>query len=347
MTHRIFRHANGNVFRTSPPTRAEWEDIQSRCRSGEPTKSIAESYGFFYRRVSRLLQHAGLKPQRNQPQGKLTPPEKDAVILAYDGGESCQHIAARLGLDHTSIWSIVRRRTRIRSASEAHRLYPLDESVFDTITEESAYWAGFIMADGCVHRGRQTVVRIGLSAVDSGHLEKFRAFMKTTRQLEIRERNEGRKGWSSNPTASITICSPKVADALAKYGIGERKSMAARVVGLEDDRHFWRGVVDGDGFLFWEQRKTGPYPHMGIVGAQELLEQFSAFVKKRVPQCRARVSPMHSIWACRTAGSYAVALAEILYGGCAVALDRKLAIAKELPGKFNPKRPPPSPRTST
>jgi hypothetical protein len=34
------------------------------------------------------------------------------------------------------------------------RIYTLNEKAFDQLTDEAAYWVGFLLADGCIYRDR-------------------------------------------------------------------------------------------------------------------------------------------------------------------------------------------------
>lgn len=63
--------------------------------------------------------------------------------------------------------------------------YTLDDTVFDTVTEESAYWSGFLMSDGNINYGKTGNARIALvlAKVDFSHLEKFRDFLKCTNPI--------------------------------------------------------------------------------------------------------------------------------------------------------------------
>ena len=48
---------------------------------------------------------------------------------------------------------------------------------------------------------------------------------------------------------SLRFSSKKIADILAMFGVIPKKSLVAKVIGLEGNRHFWCGVLDRDGWL--------------------------------------------------------------------------------------------------
>ena len=50
-----------------------------------------------------------------------------------------------------------------------------NKDYFKVFTPQSAYWAGFIAADGSIkERGKSKALIIGLSNVDRNHLQKFK-----------------------------------------------------------------------------------------------------------------------------------------------------------------------------
>jgi hypothetical protein len=120
--------------------------------------------------------------------------------------------------------------------------YTLDDTAFDTVTEESAYWSGFLMSDGNISYGKTGNARIALALakVDYSHLEKFRDFLKCTNPI-----GQKKKKYLGTIVIQyyLRFTSKHIAEILIAHGIIPRKSLVARVIGLDNDRHFWRGVI--------------------------------------------------------------------------------------------------------
>lgn len=199
------------------------------------------------------------------------------------------------------------------------RTHTLNENAFDTLTEESAYWVGFLMADGCVS-GRY--LRLGLAEIDLPHIEKLKTFLGSSHVV----------AYSPEGVYQFAVSSRRLASALAKYGVVPRKTHSAQVIGLEHNRHFWRGVIDGDGSLgiYRSGRNMLPRPRIQLVGSRELLTQFIAFVKARFPECRLNMTPSRSIYYVGTNGKFARALVALLYSDCSTYLGRKYDKAVEI-----------------
>lgn len=260
---------------------------------------------------------------------KMSPAVRDAIVREYTAGDSCRTIATRHGLDHTSIWSFLKRHGSLRSYRESNRRLSVNETAFDSITQTSAYWAGMLMADGNITtRQYSTYITLALSPSDADHVVAFRTFLGSTHSLGT---TSGRGYKNSKGTVRFTVASVRLAESLARFGVIPRKSKNAKVCLLDDDRHFWRGVVDGDGFLFI----TGEgKPVVGLVGARPLLQQFLTFVRSFHPDAGATIRQLHSIWSVRFSGKSAVRIARHLYNRCSVALPRKLAKAREILDRF-------------
>ena len=127
---------------------------------------------------------------------------------------------------------------------------------------------------------------------------------------------------------TLRFSSKQIAEALVKFGVTAKKSLIAKVIGLENNRHFWRGVMDGDG---WFGNRNG---HDGdkivLVGSRDLLYQFKQFIKKSIPGTviRIKLDDKYCCYRLYVYSNTARMLAKLLYENCLVALDRKLAKSK-------------------
>lgn len=193
------------------------------------------------------------------------------------------------------------------------RGFVLDESKFETITDESAYWVGFLLADGNVSKNTITV---NLKTSDRQHLEKFREFMGGNQTISLKK---------DVRVSGYAFGSIKVAKDLAKFGIVPNKSYIAKVPDeLKLNPHFWRGVVDGDGTI----SKTT----IGLCGTKEVCEAFVNFArlvngtKATVQQCK------DNLWHTRVgvARPESSKLARLMYDNDGTHLDRKYEKVMEI-----------------
>ncbi|MDB4930518.1 MAG: hypothetical protein JWM10_3002 [Myxococcaceae bacterium] len=246
--------------------------------------------------------------------------ESAAIVADYAAGLTCQEVAARRGVSPTTAMDIARRAGVGRSSGVAHRRYACDHHYFDTIdTEAKAYWLGFLAADGCVTGGK---VCLGLKDSDRGHLEKWRAALGATHPIgQSTKEMDGR----IFGTVYVYIASPELARALAPLGIVPRKSLTYTPPTLRPDlmRHFWRGMVDGDGCISLS-RPSGRWS-AELCGSRDVVEGFACWAAT-VTGTSARAHARRSIFKFRVADLKAVALLHALYDGATVYLDRKYAL---------------------
>jgi hypothetical protein len=144
----------------------------------------------------------------------------------------------------------------VRSLSEANRRYSLREDAFDDAStdDRAAYWLGFGLADGA-NSGK--AYKVALHVQDVGHLEKLRRFLGTeTRTI---------RSVPGKPHRYIQFHSVDLCAALSEWGVGQKKSLtAAAHPALEDNPHFWRGVVDGDGNIRLYRKDAGEPGEGGV-----------------------------------------------------------------------------------
>jgi hypothetical protein len=203
--------------------------------------------------------------------------------------------------------------------------YTLDDTVFDTTTEESAYWSGFLMSDGNISYGKTGNARIALTLakVDYPHLVKFRKFLKCTNPIQPKK-----KKYLGIIVIQwyLRFTSKRIAEVLVAHGIVPRKSLIARVIGLENNRHFWRGVFDGDGYFKNKDGKDAD--KMILTGSNDLCAQFELYIKKNVPNAKVRIKKIREYSKLYISSDTARAVAKLLYSDCKIALSRRLVKAR-------------------
>jgi hypothetical protein len=105
-----------------------------------------------------------------------------------------------------------------------------------------------------------------------------------------------------------------------------RKSFTARAIKLERNKHFWRGVIDGDGCISAEGQKR----RLSLIGSLALMQQFASFVETNTGGYKPRVQRYVNIFEVRLNGMNAVKMLDIIYSKCTIALPRKLERARSV-----------------
>lgn len=253
--------------------------------------------------------------------GRLSDSARAALVGRYQAGETTPAIAKTLGVSRsTIIWTlkqygISRRR---RGSGRNYRRYLLNESAFDAVTPETSYWVGLLMADGCVYAERYGYrIYLTLHQRDTAHLEAYKRFLGTDAPIAI----------GKDRCARVSVSSRRIAERLISFGVVPAKSYVAEARGLENDRDFWRGVIDGDAHI--RVRDDG-YPVVYLVGSRPLMTQFHAFVKSVVPETAVQVKPHRSIARLVMSGSPARLVVDALYRDSSPSLPRKRVVAERI-----------------
>lgn len=135
-----------------------------------------------------------------------------------------------------------------------------DVNFFKEFNPESCYWAGFIMADGCIRSERSTL-EIGLHNKDRCHLVKFLTAINKESVHIIEYKNASKISISGR-----WFCN----DLLTNFNITPRKSLTVKFpanLPVEFYNHFIRGYFDGDGCI---TRTT--CPSISILGTHPFLD---------------------------------------------------------------------------
>lgn len=287
---------------------------------------------------------------------------KVAILAEYAAGASMHALQRKYGGTRFTISRMTASAgVRHRTAAERQRRLPVRHDAFAdaAASEEAAYWVGMLMADGCVYyhtagRGESHYLHLGLHAKDLSHIEKYKSFLRA--EQKIVHTSVLRKPVRDKPPVRVDMCELRigsrqlVAD-LAKYGVVPRKSKIAEVVGLENNRHFWRGVIDGDGNLRWTTNARLPDQHpracLQVIGSKFLMSQFERYCNSIVGAA-GKAHRSRECWAFLLNSNKAADMIAHLYMNCTTALDRKMALAHEIlcgwelrPQNQKPPKPPP------
>ena len=155
---------------------------------------------------------------------------------------------------------------------------------FDRIdTPEQAYWLGFLGADGCMiittEKHPEGNHLLGPSrARDKGCLIRREA-LGAPQQACLTGVSKGFPGKPA-PSASLSVGSRRLTDALIALGIGPRKSATRETWDGPADLmpHYWRGMMDGDGSIA-KKTPCGRYQAF-LCGSEPCVLGFRAWVAR-------------------------------------------------------------------
>lgn len=175
----------------------------------------------------------------------------DLYIRLYNSGMDIVDISSKYNIDQKFLSYIIDDYgIKIRQYGSK---YNDNIESFSTVNDElSAYWLGFLYADGNVIQNKDKwvySVSLALSYKDVGHLTKFRDWISPGRPIRVYDVSLNGKLYKS---CRVTISSKEIANNLVLLGCTPRKSFTLKFP-TEDQlpreyvSHFMRGYFDGDG----------------------------------------------------------------------------------------------------
>lgn len=266
---------------------------------------------------------------------RLTQEENIRIAQWYTEGVPVSTISEILGARKVAIYDALKRRgVSRRNKSEAARRYPVNNGFFDTVTEESAYTVGFLAADGCVSirkDGREKTISVCLGNRDLNHLVKLASVLQPGKPVYRSDRYH---------QSTLSVASGDFVDRLIAYGVTPRKSHTLSISDeLSHNRHFWRGMIDGDGCIrivksnhvtLLGEKRTYTSPAIVLYGSKRICEQFREFVSRVAPGNNTTVCSVSSIYSIQINGKYAISIMKELYNNSTLYLDRKKVLADNL-----------------
>jgi hypothetical protein len=241
--------------------------------SGRSGREAAAEFGYTSSVCLNELKDRGIKARS---QGVYKPESysyTDQMVYAYVGGMTAKDAGALFGYSSAICYSALKRRgIAVRKQEEYGRTRDVDHEFFSSIDNEcKAYWLGFITADGCLHGNK---VSIGLAAVDETHLNKYNKNLMSTYPVTYSR---------SNSSVRVSLTSEQIVKDLKSLGLSERKTFTVAPCSTVPDelmRHYWRGVIDGDGCIGKSAvKKTGYITwSVSLTGNKYMVEGFCRWV---------------------------------------------------------------------
>lgn len=213
----------------------------------------------------------------------LTQQEIDEIVQMYQNNISLREIEKKVPYSRRAISHMLEELGIKTTTGNHYRKYFFNFNFFEKINNElSAYWLGFLYADGCIlplsknGYGEQEF-KIQIAEQDLELLEKFKTDIKST--YPIRYDNSTSRNENSQRQVIQSLRSQKTVDDLKKLGCVESKSLILKFpteeqVPKEYLPDFIRGYFDGDGSISSYKQKEGnklEY-HISIVGTEDFIK---------------------------------------------------------------------------
>lgn len=208
----------------------------------------------------------------------LTADQQQIAIGLYKDGWTLARCAEIFGCAESTIM-LVLKRAGVPRRDRVKRCFVNVDYFAEINSEETAYWLGFLTADGHVKPGW---VALQLQLRDIAHVRAFAAATASTYAI-----------WQNAVACSTTICSRPFAAHLIKLGLNRQKSRTARPVKLPQPlrRHYWRGLIDGDGCV-WKDNCWG----VRLGGTLAIARGFSDEIKRTLHIAPRKVRSQSSIF---------------------------------------------------
>lgn len=190
----------------------------------------------------------------------------------------------------------------------------VNETRFKTLDDEpAAYYYGFLVTDGCLGKNKNHVT-LSLSHEDTHILETMKWWMESYAEINTDICN--RKSGHITIMKRFTFANKIVRLSLESHGLHPQKSKIATVPNTYShdnswSKHFWRGVIDGDGSLYINTNKCRV---INLVGSLDLCEKFRDYCNSKISISMVpSITKTDNIFSVSFAGRNAIEIAKHLY----------------------------------
>ena len=201
--------------------------------------------------------------------------DKEKIISIFKKTNSVNQTAKELGIGWSSCKRILNEYGYVTNPKNGN----IDNyDLFKKIkTEEDAYWLGIMYTDGWI---RSDTNKIGLGSIDLDLIEKWKNYTKSNNAIQIKTSDklvgkqlpDGRVCKTARNFYILEFSSKQTKKNLILLGCLPKKSKILQCPTKDQvpDHllwHFFRGCVDGDGWITYNNRYS-----IGLLGTQHFLE---------------------------------------------------------------------------
>lgn len=249
------------------------QKIISLYGEGNSSRDIAKIYNVDKRSILMCLKRNRIK-RRDPilPRSALTNENKKEIVERYMNGESMFNLGKQFNCSDSRIEVILKNNKKNKRIwdNDARRKYSVNDSVFDSLNENSLYWLGFLATDGCLpSKGKG--IQFVLKESDWEHVDNFRKFVNFNGSVKFEKQNK---------SARIYFTSRPIRQRLIELKITPVKSRTLSLSKeLKNCKDFWRGCIDGDGSVGIKQ---SGYPFINFCGTEDMVRGWHSFIKNNI-----------------------------------------------------------------
>jgi len=258
------------------------------------------------------------------------------IVNLYKQNFSCEQIAKKYNCSHENIRYILKKE-KVFIPKFIKSKINLDFLLGDS--EVKSYFLGLLFSDGHIDYLTNTVV-IKLKSTDAFLLKHLSCFIGEHISVNI---GESRRSWvmknnekvffTSSPTATLKFNSKEFVNYLSSLGLSKNKTTTLIVPSvLEHDVHFWRGMIDGDGCIYFK----GNTVQLTLIGTEEVCKQFKQFCLSHCGNIKSSIRKSGIVYTITICSTKAVKILDALYSESTICLSRKQKIYLSIKEEYQP-----------
>lgn len=303
------------------------EFVKFLCEKGYSNYAISQIIGVKKENISSFISVNKIKKKKINTIS-FTPNQVEIILKMYSDGKAMRSIADSFEVSVDVVWRLFKL-LKVETREPNSKIYKhknFNHSAFLNMEDEEAcYFYGLLLADGCLCKnksGKYNRVSIALKDEDKYMLERLLTYLGMDSKPHYREYVDSRTN-NLYKLNLVVFNDTEIVKRLTSYGFSPRKS-AKEVVppeSIASNKHFWRGMIDGDGCLSID---TNGNLRVNLVGSYDITCAFNKFVEANIDVItKRRIVDRGNLFSVEFSGADARNTAKLLYEGSTIYLTRK------------------------